>query len=168
MGCAAILIQGLETYEWNADIYGALNSVSKIASVVKKRANVVRIAYLINKTNRDLDAIFAKMHGVIEGKIKLDPNPEPVTEQRAREIVTDLTRLHASIEGLYERLGRAGLSNNSLTAGQLRKLRVHGEHFLDLADWIEASRQTGEISAIFERAARERESGQAYNLEQVM
>jgi hypothetical protein len=168
VGCAAILIQGIETYEWNAEMYGALASVSNIASAVKRKANVIRIAYSLNKINKQLGSMFERVDGVIEGRIPCDPAAEPVTEQRAHEMANDLTRLHYSIEYLYEQLRRAGLTNNSVTAALLGRLRKHGEPILDLADWIEASIDTKEASAIFERAAHEREHGELFSLEQVM
>ncbi len=168
MSCAAVLIQNIDSHEWNADLYGALANVAKIAASMKNKAHTIRFAASLSKMNRQLDSLFKDIHDVIEGKVPADPNAEPVTEQRAHEIVTDLTRLHNSLEYIYEQMRRARLMNNSRTSGQLEKLRLHAESFLDIADWIEASLQTEEVSAIFERASQERERGEVYDLKQVM
>lgn len=168
MDHAAVLIQTIDSHEWNADLYGALASVSKIASSIKNKANTIRLAGSLSKMNKQLDSLFKEIHDVIEGKTPADPKAAPVTEQRANEMAGDLTRLHHSLEYIYEQMRRAGLTNNSRISGQLEKLRSHAESFLDIADWIEASLQTEEVSAIFERASQERERGEVHDLNQVM
>lgn len=167
MGTAAAVIQTFQTDEWNANMYGTLSVVSNFAASMKNRANTIHLAYSLHKSNRQLQAIFEKIHGVAEGKIKLEPSAEPVTEERAREMVSDMMRMYHSIERAYEGMRRAGLLNNSLTSGQVLRFRQFGEAILDMADWIETSMHSEEVNALFERASAERERGEIYNLNQV-
>jgi hypothetical protein len=167
MGSAAAVIQTFQSDEWNADVYGAFSVVSNIAAHVKNRANVVHLGYSLFMMNRRLKAIFDKIYAVAEGKIKAEPTNEPVTEERAREMASDMMRMYRSLENLYESLRRAGLRNNSLTSGQLLRLREHCDTMLDLADWIDTAIATEEVNAIFARASQEREHGDIYDLEQV-
>jgi hypothetical protein len=167
VGSAAAVIQTFQTDEWNADVYGAFSVVSNIAAHVKNKANAVQLSYSLYKMNRQLQSLFDKIYAVAEGKVKIEPSEEPVTEERARQMVSDMMRMYRSLEGAYETLRRAGLRNNSLTAGQVLRLRDHCERMLDLADWFETSLDTEEVNALFARASEERARGDIYDLEQV-
>ena len=167
VGSAAAVIRTFQSDEWNADVYGAFSVVSNIAAHVKNRANTLQLTYSLYKMNRQLQSLFDKVNAVVEGKVKIEPKNEPVTEERAREMVSDMMRMYRSLEGLYETLCRAGLRNNSLTARQVLRLREHCEKMLDLADWFETSLHTEEVNALFARASEEREHGDIYDLEQV-
>jgi hypothetical protein len=167
VGSAAAVIQTFQSDEWNADVYGAFSVVSNIAAHVKNRANTLQLTYSLYKMNGQLQSLFDKVDAVVEGKVKIELSDEPVTEERAREMVSDMTRMYRSLEGLYETLRREGLRNNSLTERQVHRLREHCEKMLDLADWFETSLHTEEVNAIFARASEEREHGDIYDLEQV-
>ena len=167
MGTAAAVLQSIHTDEWNAGVYGALSVVSNIAINVRNRANVLRIAYSLHKINGQLQTLFDKIHAVAEGTSVPPQSAEPLTEERMREMASDLMRMYRSMERLYAGLQRVGLLNNSLTAGQLLKFRAHADAVLDFADWIETNLNTEEVSAIFDRASGERERGELYDLEQV-
>ena len=166
MGSAAAVIQTFQTDEWNAKVFGALSIASNLAALVKKKANVLHLAYSLNKINRQLGSMFDEVYGVTEGKINVEVKEE-ITEAKAREFLHDLMRLYRAIENSYERMRRAGLLNNSLISGQLLKLRAHGDAILDLADFVETSFNTEEVNALFARASEEREHGELYDLEQV-
>lgn len=167
VGSAAAVIRTFQTDEWNADVYGSFSVVSNLAAHVKNRANSLKLSYSLYKMNRQLQSLFDKVDAVVEGKVKIEPGNEPVTEERAREMVSDMMRMYRSLEGVYETLRRAGLHNNSLTARQVLRLREHCEKMLDLADWFETSLHTEEVNALFARASEEREHGDIYDLEQV-
>lgn len=167
VGSAAAVIQTFQSDEWNADVYGAFSVVSNIAAHVKNGANTLQLTYSLYQMNRQLQSLFDKVYAVIEGKVKIEPRDAHVTEERAREMVSDMMRMYRSLEGLYETLSRAGLRNNSLTARQVLRLREHCEKMLDLADWFETSLHSEEVNALFARASEEREHGDIYDLEQV-
>jgi hypothetical protein len=163
---AASVIRSLETYEWDAQIYGTLSIVSRLAVGVRNKANVLRIAYSLHKVNRSLQALLDKVHGAMEGKTSAKAD-EPTSESRLRQTADNLTRMHHTIEYVYESLRRVGMTNNSLTASTLRTLRAHGESVLDLADWFETISQSEEVKAIFERSREEKNKGDVYEINQV-
>jgi hypothetical protein len=164
---AAAAIQSFESYEWNAQLYGALSAFSRLAANVKNKANVLGLAYSMHKANNELHALFEKVHAALEGKIPPDPNAEPPTEKRMREAADNLLHLYRTIEYFYESMRRVGLLNNSLSSIPLRTMKAHSEEILDLVDWIDLTVQDEEVKAIFDRAYKERTIGNLFELEQV-
>jgi hypothetical protein len=166
VGSAAAVLQIVQTDEWNANLNGALSVMSNLAVNVKNKANILLIAYTLHKSNTKLQAIFDDIHAVAEGKKAAQPS-EPVTREKALDAVGEFIRVYRVTENLYVQMRRVGLTNNSLTAGQLLKLRAHGETILDLADWLDTSLHTEEVNAVFARSSEERDHGAIYDLEQV-
>lgn len=164
----AAVIQSFESYEWNADVYGALSAFSRLAVHVKNKANVLSLAYSFHKANRQLQSLFDQVHAAMEGKIPVDPNAEPVTEKRLREVGENLMHLYRTIDYVYECARRAGLLNNSLSSAPLRKMQQHSEGILNLVDYVELLIQKDEVQAIFDRSYREKENGDLFNIEQVV
>jgi hypothetical protein len=78
-----------------------------------------------------------------------------------------LLKLSRDIDYVYESLRRVGLTNNSLTAGNLAKFRGYREQVEDLADWFELSAQSDEVKAIFDRTSAERARGEIFDLERI-
>lgn len=163
VGSAAAVLQTFQRDEWNADVYG----VSNIAVHIKNTSNPVQLGDWLYKLNSQLQAFFEKVYGLAEGRVPVEASDEPITEERARGMVGDMMRIYRSLEGVYVSLRRAGLANNSFTAGQVLRLKEHCEAMLDLADWFDTGLNTQEVNAIFARASKEREHGDIYDLEQV-
>ena|SRR5579862_6244345 len=168
MGSAAAVLQTFQTDEWNAGLYGTLSVVSNVAINVRKRANFIAVAYSLHKVNKQMQELFNKIHGAMEGTTPPPQDAKPVTEERAKEMLHDLVRMYRSMEGLYADLRHAGLANSSISAGQLSRFHDHSEAVLDLVDWLETSLNTAEVNEIFARASEEREHGAIYDLEQVI
>lgn len=167
MNGAVSTIDFLGTLEWNAELHGALSVVSRLALSVKKRANVIHVAAFLRTTNRKLRLLFDTIDAAVEGKIAPDPNAEPLTPQKIHQVASEVEQLAHVIDYVYESLRRVGLTNNSLTAGQLRAFHGYHEPLLDLADWIELAAQSEQVEAIFKRAAEERERGEVADLQRV-
>jgi len=62
---------------------------------------------------------------------------------------------------------QAKLLNYSLIAGSLSEFRRYSERILDLADWFEAVQLSDFQNEIFDRADRERQQGNIFDLSQV-
>jgi hypothetical protein len=164
---AGAISNAFGTYDWDAQVYGALSVASRVAATVKNRANVLRIAYHLHGLNKTLTNFFETVHATMEGKKPVDPSAKPVTPERLRSIADNLEHLHRIIEYVYESLRRAGLTNNSLTAGSLQSIRKYGEELLSLADWFELMSEPQQVKAIFDRAEQESERGEIHDLNQV-
>jgi hypothetical protein len=162
------VIQSFESFEWNADVYGTMSSFSRLALHVQKKANVLALAFAFHKANRQLQMLFDKVQAAMEGKLPANPNEEPVTEKRMQQTVDTLMHLYRIMDYVHETSRRAGLANNSLTASGLRKMRLHSEEILNLVDWMELTMQKDEVQAIFDRSHREKESGDLFDIEQVI
>ncbi len=162
------MIQALDSPEWNADVYGALSSLSRVAAAVRNKANVIRFAYSLHSANRAFKTLFEKTDAAMN-----DTTPKPVpdaeipTPQKLLDTADNLMKLSRSIDYVYESLRRVGLTNNSLTAGSLSKFRGYRQPIEDLADWFEVMAQSDEVKAIFDRASAERERGELFDLERI-
>jgi hypothetical protein len=167
MATAATVIQSLETYEWNTQLYGVLSVASRLAVAVKKKGHVLRLSLAFRKANHCLESMFEKVRMVMDGKIPVNPNTEPVTPQVIRRTYDTLIHLHQTMKYISESCERAGLGNNSLTASALRKFHIHQEAILDLADWFEVASEPEQIIQIFDRAKREIEQGDVFDLDSV-
>jgi hypothetical protein len=103
----------------------------------------------------------------MEGRVKPEPNAKPVTAEDVRTWGYNLNQLHQTMCQIFEVLARVGLLNNSLIAGPLRTFKSYSERILDLADWIEAVQLPEHLTEVFDRAKREKERGQLFDLSQV-
>jgi hypothetical protein len=145
----------------------SLSEISALAAAVKRRANVISLAWNLRKADKTIRDLLERVYGIMEGKIRVEPASDPVTPQQVEGMVDNLDMIARMIDSTHESMRRVGLTNNSLTAGSLASLVQRREGILDLADWFDASLKTEEASAIFARANRERELGQVVDLNQV-
>ena len=167
MGASILVIKALDSPEWNADVYGALSSLSRLAAAMQSKANVIKLAFILRRMNRNISSLFETVKAAEEGRLKPDANAEVPTPQRLMDSSDKLMKMSRYIEYLYELLRRVGLTNNSLTAGNLKSIKCYSERIVDLADWFEAMAQSKEIEAIYERATGERERGEIFDLERI-
>ncbi len=161
---AAIINQ---SFEWDADLYGALSAASKLAAAMKSRANRFIVALTLRKVASTLDELFRMVDNAMQGKIPADPNAEPITPQRLRATADSLGQLHRSLEYACGAMKRAGLTNGTLTAGSIKRIQARSQAILDLAYWFETLAQPEEFEAIFKRAAEERERGAFVDLAEI-
>jgi hypothetical protein len=166
--CAAALTS-FGSDRWNAEVYGSLSVASQISSMVKSRAQVLTLAYHLRRLNSRLKTFFRETDEVMEGKRKLngDTESEPVTRERIEQSLQTISRLHETLNGIYDQARKQRLTNNSLVAGPLNTLRSYAEEMLDLADWIEVACQSEDVESIFERAHQEKQRGEVIYLAQV-
>ena len=167
MATAADFLIFVGADEWDARVYQVLSSASNLALAVKRRSNTLRIAYHLHKLNGTLKGMLEEVYAVLEGKKHVEPVQEPVTPQRLRQSSDNLERISRMIEALYESGRRAGLTNNSLTAGPLDAIRKHIPELLDVAEWFEAAADSEQVNSAFARAREESKNGDIYDLSQV-
>ncbi len=103
----------------------------------------------------------------MDGTLKSELDAEVPTPQRLLDTSDKLMKMSRDLGYIYELLRRVGLTNNSLTAGNLVKMCSYRGRIEDLADWFETASQSDEINAIFARAAGERQRGEIFDLESV-
>jgi len=163
---SALLAEAVQSPEWNADVYGAFSSVSRLAASIQKQANVIRVAYGVRKANKSLQSLFDKLEAIFNGEAPPTTAERP-TPQRLRDAADELSRTSRTIATLHETLRRVGLTNNSLTAGALVKFHSYIEQLEDVADLMELAAEESKLPGIFERAARERDRGEIFDLEKV-
>lgn len=95
------------------------------------------------------------------------PPTEPVTPERIRKAAESLRTLHASLDRIYKASKRAGLTNNSLTARSLRNIGEWNEQVLELGELLDLTTEHQDVlNSIFERASKEKERGEVYDLSQ--
>lgn len=161
------ILNSLGTFEWGARMFGALSLASQVAVSAKKKANVIRLALYLRNLKNSVGDFLDTVHAAMEGKLIPDPDAEQVTPQRLNSITDDVWRLYHVLDYVYESLRRAGLTNNSLTAGSLGAIRAQTESVADVADWLELVSQADQVKAIFDRAQEERDRGELVDLAQI-
>jgi hypothetical protein len=164
---AYAVIGNFGSLDWNASIYDALSGVSKLAVSVRDKANVLSLAYGMHKVNKKLAEFFKRSDGLMDGSIKPDPNPRPVTKEDVLTMGYTLNKIHQTLSQNIEAMTRVGLQNNSLTASSLLKMSHYNERVLDLADWVEAVQLKEYTNEVFDRAHLEIERGELFDLAQV-
>jgi hypothetical protein len=163
------VINAMAAPDIEAQSFDALSSVSRLAAAMRNRANVLRIAGSLFTLNRSLGSFLNNVHDIMSGK-KSAPqgtSNELPTPERMSSVSDNLGHTYRIIDYICELSRRAKLTNNSLTAGQLKTLHKHGEELLDLVDWVETLANPKALDAVFARAQREKESGEVYDLSQV-
>src|ERR1700722_17733597 len=113
MNSETAVIQAFESHEWDAEFYGALSAFSRLAVVVKKKANVLHFVYSLHKANSSLRQLFVSVYAAMEGRVPEDPNAEPVTKERLDDVGRNVMHLYRTINYIFECSRRAGLLNNS-------------------------------------------------------
>ena len=166
MASASAVINTFESYDWDAQVFGALWAASSLAVKIRNKAHVIRLTYLLHAVNREMRSLLNTAHATLEGRLPLDPSAEPVTEQKLRTTIENLQHLSRTLQYVYESAKDAGLLNHSLTASALKTLATYHGPILDLVDWLELASQEDEVKAIFDRAARERDRGELFDLAQ--
>jgi len=164
---AETVISNLGAYNWNAKVYDTLALASRIAAAVKNRGNVIRIAYHLRELNKSLEKLIELVNSAMKGEIKQSPNAEQVTAQVLRSNADNFEQMYRTLDYIVEGSRRAGLTNNSLTASSVRGLQRRIDPIANLADWFDLASQPDAVGRIFERAKRERESGELTDLAQV-
>lgn len=167
MSTAATVINSLGTYDWNARVYDVLALASRLAASVRDRGNVLRVAYHLRNANKNLTEFLGIVNDAMEGKRKPDPNAEPVSIQTMRSSADNLEQLYRTLEYVVEGCRRAGLMNNSLTAGSLREIQRQLDPIANLADWLDLAAQPEAVDKIFQATEQEKEEGRLIDLTQV-
>lgn len=166
MSTAAIaVLSNFERDRWNADIYGAMALASQLSVLVQKRALTIRLAYHFWRLNSILEDFFADVRKAIQAGVPKDL--VLVAPERVLEMAQDLRKVHRTIEHIYGRAERAGLTNNSLTAGALKSVCNYNEDVLELAELLELSLKPEVVESIYDRARAERERGDIFDLSEV-
>lgn len=163
MGAPALVISRLESDNWNAELYSVMALASRLAAMVKSHSQVVALAYRFWRLDSTLANFFREsVYKVIE-----TPPPVSVDPDQLREGIVNLRRLYRTIETIVKASKHIGLTNNSLTAGSLRNIQHWGEEIIELVELVELNQNEEVLRSIYDRAARERERGELYDLSQV-
>jgi hypothetical protein len=164
MGTAIAVLGNFESDRWDADVHGAIALASRLSALVKTHAAALSFSRQVRRFNHALSDFLSEVHKAIE---KGEHPDGDITPERIREAEQALRKLHEKIKGLYIACKRAGLTNNTLTAGQLHTMAEYADTILELAELLELSLTPDLIQAIYDRAQAERESGEVFELNQV-
>jgi hypothetical protein len=153
--------------KWDAEVYGSLSIASQISVMVKSRAQTLKLIWFLRILNKKLDNMFDGIREAMEGKRSDVPTDDLTLEQRAAKLRFSLQELHRVLSEVYRVARRAGLTNSSLTASTLNKLREHDEEIVDLIEWVELVANPVPLEELFERAEREAKTEQPLDLSKV-
>lgn len=151
-----------------AKSFDILSSVSSLASALKNRANLLRLASSFYSMNRGLSKFLDESYAIMSGERIPEIKKEfPTTPQSMRTTAENLEHVYRTIQYVGEISRRARLTNNSLTAGSLNSLVRRSEELLDFADWIEMMADPKGVKETFDRAKEERDRGEIYDMSSV-
>jgi hypothetical protein len=151
-----------------AKSFSVLATASKVAAAAKNRAHTWRLAGILWSMNRDLANLVDGVHKILSGEtVAPAPKQESNTPQEMRTTADNLEHITRTIDYILELSRRARLTNNSLTAGSLNSLSRYNEELRDFADWIETLSDPKYSANAFDRAKREKEAGEIYDLSRV-
>jgi hypothetical protein len=163
MGTAMAVLGNFETDRWDADVYSAIALASRLSALVKSRAALIKFAFQLRKLNSSLSNFFVGVRSAIE---KGDEAAD-VTPERIQEADQALKKLHGTLKALYIVCKRYGLTNSSITAGQLNSMAKYADDVLELEELLQLSLSPEIVQAIYRRAESERERGEVFELSQV-
>lgn len=163
---AAAVINNLGSSDLNIQVYDTVSAAAALAKAASDRTKVLGIAYSLLKLNRSFKSLFEQIDDVLTGKRPVDPDVEPMTPQKLQEMIDNLAHICRMVDYFHESMRRARLTNNSLTAGSIRKLQANNERLKDLVDWLDACAKPDELESVFTRAKQERDRGELYDLTQ--
>jgi len=165
MASAAVVLTSIGSDQWDAEVYAVLSIASRLAALVKSRAQTVQLAYQFWRLNSTLANFFREVRDRMEGKHELSTSP--VTPERVEEAIRGLRQVHLKIETLYEAARRARLTNNSVLAMPLRSIHTYGDEILELRGLLEAFQNSEGRPGVFDRPAQERARGEISDLTEV-
>ncbi|MGD1101783.1 MAG: hypothetical protein ABSA59_06915 [Terriglobia bacterium] len=164
MSLAVSVLNSFGNDRWNADVYDIMALASRLSSLVKDRSKTINIVYRLFSLNSKLNELFKELYARLEGRIRDDGS---ITPEQVQDAIHSLLKLHGLLEILFEVGRRSRLTNNSLTAGLLNSIHVYSEEMLELAQVVELARDKNHLNAIYERASKEREHGDVFDVSQV-
>jgi hypothetical protein len=164
MASAAVVLTNLGSDQWDAEVYAVLSMASRLAALVKSRAQTVRLGYKFWQLNSLLGSFFQEVRNSMEGHA---PKDDSITPERIEQSIRSLRQMHSKIEALYEAARRARLTNNSLLAMPLRSVHTYSDDILELAELLEAYQNSEGVEAVFDRSAQERARGEVYDIAEV-
>lgn len=167
MSTAATVIGNLGTYTLSAQVYDALALASRLAAGVKNRGSALRMAYHLRRLDARVSEFVDIVNRAMAGNMKPDPTAEPVTPVMLRSHADNFENLYRTLDYIVAGARRAGLTNNSLTAGSIRGIERHLDAIANLADWFDLASQPDAINRIFQGAEQERERGELIDLAKV-
>jgi hypothetical protein len=168
MTADAYVLNSFSGETWDAEIYGSLLIASQLAAMFRTRAQTLKLIWFLRQLNRKLNDMLAHIYAAMEGKPIPLVAPDGLTEeQRIVKVWHSLRELHRVLDRVYQAGRRAGWINSTFTATTFVTLRKHDEAVLDLIQWVETLREPQELEALFERAAREARTEDAFDLSTV-
>jgi hypothetical protein len=157
-------INALSAPEIDVQVYDTISAAAGLARAASDRIKVVVMARDLSRANKSLAALFGVLDDAMTGKKSLSPGTEPITVQRLNEIIDNLAHTSRIIDHVQEMMRRARLANNPRFVGAVRTLEANNERLKDVVDWLDAIAKPDELKIIFERADREKERGELYDL----
>ncbi|MGH9683245.1 MAG: hypothetical protein ACRD4S_06520, partial [Candidatus Acidiferrales bacterium] len=146
MSVGEAILDNFDLYRWNADVYGAMALASRLAVLVKDRAETVTLASKLRRLNSLLSELFDEIYKAIErGEIRRRPGITPEVILGASGI---LLQLHDLLDSMYRVCKRARLTNNSATAAALKSISDYTEEIKELSDLLKLSLDPGALELI--------------------
>lgn len=166
MSVSAAVVEALGSPEFQNDLYGTVSMTARLAAAIKNRANVMRLSMHLRGVNKDINSLLGKVDDILAGRLTVKAEEE-ATPQKLQETADNVDYLVRVLEYQFEAMRRAGLTNNSLTAGVLRTFHSNLDPLKDLADWIDLLAKPQEMESVLARAQAEIQRGEIYELRRV-
>lgn len=164
MGSAIAVIQNIQAEYWYADLYGAMSLAYRLSALVKNRAAVFKLVYHIRRLDSTLGSLFEEIQKAMKKGVSKGVAPRP---ENVAEALQSLKKLHRILDKFDNACKVARLTNNSLMAGHIYSINKYNDEILELIELIQLSQQPEVVNSIYDRAKREREQGEVFDLSEV-
>jgi hypothetical protein len=137
-------------------VYAALSVASKVSAAVRAQGTIFSMTREVWK----LDFALRDFLGDIYRAAENPPSApiEPITEEATLEAANSLLRLHRTIDGLYLRAKRSGLTNRRFIGMALNSVKTRAEELLDLGDAIQLALDTN-VDVLLSRSIEDLHKG---------
>lgn len=164
LSVAVAVLNNFGNDQWNADVYDTMALASRLSTLVKDRSKTIGISYRLYGLNSKLNALFKQIYARLEGPAGEE---RVFTPEETQDAIRSLRKLCGLLDTLFEAGRRSRLTNNSLTASWLNSIHVYSDELQELAQIIELTLDEYHLKFVYERASKERESGDVFDISQI-
>jgi hypothetical protein len=163
---ATMAVSFIGSDNWNIDVHGTISFAARLSGAIKSRRATIQLAFCTSRLNSKLDDFFHTIHERMEARQdgRLPAPDAPVDPEAVQNAINALNVLHGVLDSICVSTRKAGLLNNSFTAGGLLRLRRNDERVIELRAWLEDMLHPEELESLFAKAEQEFERGEIVTL----
>jgi hypothetical protein len=146
-------------YRAASQVFGVSSRVASAANGYRSMFDLTRRLWSVDSALKELLETFYRE----EAKAAAQGTSEPPSPEKLDMAINTLVSLCGKIDELYAMAKAKGLTNRTLVGTVLNSICVRNDDLRDIVESVQLSKEP-EVDRVFERAAREFESDQTFDL----